>query len=693
MTYVPAMKLAPGKKFKQWLLYATLFNIYFVIGELAIRIHAFIGYHPMVWFPAGLGLGILVIGGEALWPVIFLSATCLSASVGMSFVLSCLLGFSTTLGNVLGARILKTICAGRTPKLDNVTEAFLYAVLVIGVSSFISTAIASGSMILMTGISVEKYFFIWKIWWFSEAMGILIVGTAIICLTNDIRFQLHRYRRKEYFTLLAAITLATIFIYTPLSKYNQSLLIRPYLLFPLMIWAALRFDTLGVVTVNIVIMFSMLTGALNGVLPPGTGSVDDRMLIHQLVAMTIGLTGLALSAVVREKNTVTKELIAAKEAAEAANIAKSAFLANMSHEIRTPLGAILGFADLVTDVAVEPTERGNYVSAIRRNSELLSGIINDILDLSKIEAGKIELNLRPVELYEILSETKPLLEFLAKQKGIDFNLKVDQEVPAMITTDPLRLRQVLINIGGNAIKFTSRGSVNVHVQYDPNRFGAGQLAFEVTDTGCGIDQDQVQKLFAPFSQVDVTLKRKFGGTGLGLYLSKRIVGLLGGSLTLVRSEPNEGSTFLFKIDLGLHSSVVTEKKTKAEISTGIRLDGVRVLLADDAVDNQFLISHILKLAGAEVSIVSNGQEAVDKAKADKFDVLLMDIQMPNMDGCEATTQLRKEGYDGKIVALTAYALTEERERFLKSGFDDYISKPIQRNLLIERVSSFARELS
>jgi CheY-like chemotaxis protein len=222
------------------------------------------------------------------------------------------------------------------------------------------------------------------------------------------------------------------------------------------------------------------------------------------------------------------------------------------------------------------------------------------------------------------------------------------------------------------------------------------LTFVVTDTGLGIRPDQINKLFAPFSQADVSTKRKYGGTGLGLVLSKRFANLLGGDVVLSESTPDKGSTFTITIDPGaVVSSSAQSQMAKLNDSSksGLRLDGIKVLLAEDSIDNQTLVTRFLKLAGASVDIASDGKEATQKAKSDHYDVLLMDLQMPVMDGYEATSQLRREGYQGKIVALTAHALSEERDRCLKSGFDDHISKPVNRDLLIERVYHCAREQS
>ncbi len=400
---------------------------------------------------------------------------------------------------------------------------------------------------------------------------------------------------------------------------------------------------------------------------------------------------------ITERNKIAKELLDVKESAEAANLAKSAFLANMSHEIRTPLGAMMGFADLIIDPQVGPSEKANFVTAIRSNGELLSNIINDILDLSKIEAGKMQIVAHEVALTEILTDTKTLLNLQARDKGIALNILFDENLPEIIRTDSLRLRQVLINIIGNAVKFTSKGAVDVRIKREPSQNRHDLLVFIVKDSGCGISEDQAAKLFAPFSQADASSKRKYGGTGLGLVLSKRFANLLGGDVVLTQSTLDKGSTFTITVDPGPIQSV--EPETVRE-TTPIpfhgeqpRLDGIKILLAEDSPDNQLVVSRFLMLAGATVDAASNGKEAVEKAKKDQYDVILMDLQMPIMDGFEATAELRKEGYKGKIVALTAHTLSDDREGCLRSGFDEHIGKPVNRNALIEVVERLSKRLS
>ena len=428
---------------------------------------------------------------------------------------------------------------------------------------------------------------------------------------------------------------------------------------------------------------ALSNGQLNVRAPVGEAN-EVGLLTH-----TFNVMAEKLEDGMNERKRAAEDLFEAKEAAESANRAKSAFLANMSHEIRTPLGAVMGFADLVVDQNVNPTEKINFVAAIKRNGELLSNIINDILDLSKIEAGKMQIETHEVSLAEILSDTKTLLELQAKNKGIDLRVNIDQNVPQTIKTDPLRLRQVLINIIGNAIKFTNRGHISLIVKYETE-----QVVFIVEDTGCGIDEEQVAKLFSAFTQADATTKRKFGGTGLGLILSKRFANLLGGDVVLMKSSPGKGSTFKITIHPGESAAAVAPNDART-VSTPVPrkdrpLHGLSVLLAEDSPDNQILLSHLLDIAGAQVDLAANGKIATEKALAKSYDVILMDIQMPVMDGFEATALLRKNGYRGKIMALTAHALNEDRELTLRSGFDDHISKPVNRDILIDRVCNSLR---
>lgn len=393
---------------------------------------------------------------------------------------------------------------------------------------------------------------------------------------------------------------------------------------------------------------------------------------------------------------IQEELRRAKEAAEVANATKSAFLANMSHEIRTPLGAVIGFSELLLNSKISFSERVNSVEVIKRNGRLLSNIINDILDLSKVEAGKLEVEKVSVPFGEVMKEIGSVLNLEAVEKGITLKVISEGAIPSNIKTDPLRLRQILLNIVGNAIKFTTRGSVHVKVRLVQPVSGPARLAFIVSDTGEGIKPEQIDRLFVPFTQADASTTRKFGGTGLGLVLSRKLANALGGDVTLTETAPGKGSTFTVTIDPEISEQVLFESSILPADNvmhfSNEKFEGnlslLKILVVDDSLDNQALIKRILRLAGAQAETANNGKEAIEKALNGDFSLILMDLQMPEMDGYEATRILREKGYKRPIIALTAHAMKEERQRSLRSGFDDHLTKPIDQELLVKTLAEY-----
>ncbi|MGD8450368.1 MAG: ATP-binding protein [Phycisphaerae bacterium] len=406
-----------------------------------------------------------------------------------------------------------------------------------------------------------------------------------------------------------------------------------------------------------------------------------------------------------------EDITAAREAAEAATRAKSEFLANMSHEIRTPMTAILGFLDLINEGCAGTcefgaVERQQHIDTISRNAEHLLEIINGILDLSKIEAGKLELDQRPCSPVQLVADVQSLMQVRADQAGLRLTTEFVGPMPVTVCSDPMRIKQVLLNLVGNAIKFTEVGEVRLVVSLITGGLDGPAaeplLQFDVVDTGIGMNPEQVERLFQPFSQADSSTTRRFGGTGLGLTISKRLAGLLGGDIR-VESFPGRGSTFHFTIATGPLDGVELIQQP----STAVRrrpggaarpprpsvADGrleCRILLAEDGPDNQRLISAILRKLGAEVTVAPDGGVAVEQALMAReagrpFDVILMDMQMPVMDGYGATRALRDQGYEEPIIALTAHAMAQDRDRCITAGCTDYASKPIDRTMLVETI--------
>ncbi|NQT36835.1 MAG: response regulator [Planctomycetes bacterium] len=413
----------------------------------------------------------------------------------------------------------------------------------------------------------------------------------------------------------------------------------------------------------------------------------------------VGLLG-ATRDIAQRKQAET-ELAEAKNAAEKANLAKSQFLANMSHEIRTPMTAILGFADLLHENTAKP-ENVAAVDTIRRNGNYLLELINNILDLSKIEAGKLEIQRVRCSPLEILSEVATLMKVRTDAKGLSLAVQCQGSVPRTIETDPVRLRQILINLVGNAVKFTEVGGVLVVVRLtDDSRDGAS-LRIEVSDTGIGMSGEQTEKLFQPFVQADTSATRRFGGTGLGLAISRRLAQILDGDIR-VQSTPGMGSTFTVDVSPGSLVGVAMTARfptaesapTPAEVldlTPDVALD-CRILLAEDGPDNQRLISFLLRKAGADVVMAENGRVAVQcvqRAQADgkPFDLVLMDMQMPVVDGYQATEKLRADGCTAPIIALTAHAMAGDRQKCLQAGCNDYLTKPIDRSEFLPMIARY-----
>ncbi len=393
----------------------------------------------------------------------------------------------------------------------------------------------------------------------------------------------------------------------------------------------------------------------------------------------------------------------AKENAEVSTRLKEAFLANMSHEIRTPMNAIIGFSDLLSKCELEKKEK-EYVKTIKVAGENLLTIINDILDISKIEAGMMTFEDHTFSVLEIFKSLNVMLNDKALEKGISLKFTCEEDVPAVLSGDPTRLNQIVLNLVGNAIKFTQKGSINVNVKMIKSKnekfifsdcFAAKAesdtlLEFSVKDTGIGIANDKLEHIFERFSQAESHTTRKYGGTGLGLSIAKQLVELQGGKLQ-VDSELKVGSVFTFCIPYKkstekLHSlDVVTSNYDLNELSA---LD---ILLVEDNNLNVILMSSLFSENGMKLKIAENGSVAIEMLKANRFDIVLMDMEMPVMNGYEATSIIRKELKSKvPIIAMTANAMSGERERCLSMGMNDYISKPINANILFEKMHELTK---
>jgi len=431
---------------------------------------------------------------------------------------------------------------------------------------------------------------------------------------------------------------------------------------------------------------------------PGFLSLSDRYLGHVVAFATALVIGLLLSFFKQFENTISHE---AKEKLllEESNRMKSAFLANMSHEIRTPLNAITGYSEILSRTE-NKNERQSLIENIQKNSSHLTGIIDNILDISNIEFGKIMITTQNISVRSLFEEILVTMNNRADAKGIKFDISSEGVLPEYVMAAESRVKQVMTNLLGNAVKFTEIGGVSVHFKIEASSSGQKFINVSVKDTGIGISKRDQADLFQSFSQADVSSTRRFGGIGLGLVVSKRMAQQFGGDVTLVHSRIGRGSTFELKIPCSAIENVnwsenvmtgIAQTKTSNQFQNFNQLAGKKILIVEDSEDNQEIFEFFLRSVGAIPDVVDNGISAIRRVREEDFDLILMDIQLPQMDGLEATRRLRIEGFKNPIIALTAHASSEEKNSSLESGCVGLITKPVSQETLIKQILTIVND--
>jgi signal transduction histidine kinase/CheY-like chemotaxis protein len=670
--------------------------LYFTLAQWVLRLFSDNGVVTMVYPPSGLALATLLIGGKRYFWGVLLGAFSSNAMLDIPLMSAAVIGIGNSVAALCGASLLTR--HGQSDFSLHTLRDYLRLLFWAGaVSCGIAAITGSSSLLVFHVISREQYSENLQYWWMGDALGIVLVTPLILVLWKSKNAPISLRSAIEALLLIGLTFLTGQIVF--LNWFHDSIgqVAKGYWLFLFITWVSVCLGTRGTVIVLIITATQALIGAANGVGFFADDIIKTHLTNYWFYMISLSVVGMALATYVSEHvhaerelqqyrlhleklvEERTAQLNKAKEIAEAANIAKSTFIATMSHELRTPLNAILGFSELMSlDEMLTDTQKDTLAIINRSGAHLLS-MINDVLDISKIEAGHFELDSQAFNLPNLLQDISNMIRVRAANKGLNFELKINPDIPQNIKADSGKLRQILINLLGNAIKFTQQGGVMLQVYTQPlPTLTMLLLSIDVVDSGVGIEKDQQAELFKPFVQL-VQTNSDLKGTGLGLSISKSLIELMGGRIS-VTSSLGVGSTF--KIELPVF--VVNEKDSAADQEESPSVKGIaanqpawRLLVVDDNSDNRLLLVTLLTKVGFQVREAENGEQAVSTFEQWQPQLIWMDMRMPIMDGYEATAKIRQlaGGKVVKIIALTASAFREQHDSIIKAGCDAVLHKP------------------
>jgi signal transduction histidine kinase/DNA-binding response OmpR family regulator len=667
--------------------------IVFIACYGAIELTTRVDRVAIIWVANGYLLSAIYRAPRFQWPIYlgvgYLANVAANLATGDTFLFAALLSLCNTAEVLVAATLLRRNFSTALDLLHG-RDLATFTLIAGLIAPAISGIMAS---IILVGLKHAPLGPIFQTWFFADALGMVTVTPLLLTLRQKEVAHIFRWPQlKETIAILSFVALAAFAIF-----YQRQFPIL-FLMAPVTLLTALRlgFGGSAIATAIVAAIAVPLTALEHGPisLVPGV-TLEERVLLLQTFLAVHVFTTLPLSAMFATRKRLEQEAVAARRAAEHANAAKSTFLHTMSHELRTPMAGIMGMCHLL--LAGEQTAGQRHITQIlERSARSFLELLNDILDIAKIEAGHMEIEATHFKLSHVLQDVEELFAPAMAQKGLSFTIDCSAGPHDALIGDARRLRQILFNLVGNALKFTDRGSVVVRKRQSLEISGAVTTEIDVVDTGIGLSEDVKHRLFRAFEQEDSSISRRYGGTGLGLYISKQLITAMGGSIT-VASRQHNGSKFTVALHLAqCPEETVLERHALAPAFKGSFLPGLEldILVAEDNPTMQLLLTQMLEISGHAVTVAENGQQAVARAATKKFDVIFMDMQMPVMAGNEAVRNIRAgvgRSADVPIIALTADAILENRRLFLEAGCDAVVTKPIEWDVLASAVQTLVKK--
>ena len=636
--------------------------VYGVVAKLSLQLAFFEPSASPVWPPAGIAVAVLLVLGYRVWPAIFVGAFFVNWATAGNLATSLCIASANSLEALCGAWLINRFASG-TGVFDRAQDIFKF-VLISAVSTAVSASIGPTSLALAGFVSWEKYSTIWLTWWLGDMTGYIVVAPLVLLWWIRPRWQENRQRTLETLLLLVSVVLLGEAVFGNWFPHFFEFYPIAFICGPVILWTAFRFTQRETITAISVLSAIALWGTLHGRGPYQVGSANQSLLVLQAWAAVLTLTAMTLAAAMAERRRAEAALEGQKAAVELANKAKDNFLAMLSHELRTPLTPVMMLLDLLETEPAGREEFREHLGIIRRNIELESRLIDDLLDLTRIAHGKLKLEIKPIDAHEAIEQVAEMCRSGIDSKALRLQLDLRAQ-DSHVAADPAKFNQIVWNLLKNAIAFTpEKGEITIISANDE----PGKLSIAVRDTGIGIEPGLIGRVFNAFEQGDESLRQRKGGLGLGLAISKAIADAHGGSLIVMSDGRNRGTT------CRLTMSTVGPSTPPTGGGANSKRSAFRILLVEDHPDTSAALRNLLLRRGHSVKTAHDVRSALEVAGRDPFDLVISDLGLPDGTGAELMTKLRPFGIRG--IAISGFGMSSDVERSLVAGFAEHLVKPL-----------------